>query len=78
MEKTKKKRLVMSEPLILAIELLDDDSDRMSLISALIAYGKGENVATDDMYSYVEKVFKYLTDSKRQDSIYIDDLPCFD
>lgn len=79
MEKKKeKKRLVMSEPVLLAIELLDDDNDKIALIRALVAYGKGEAVATDELYIKVEKAFTYLTDVKRQDSIYTDDLQLFD
>lgn len=79
MEKKKeKKRLVMSEPVLLAIELLDDDNDKIALIRALVAYGKGEAGATDELCYKVEKAFTYLTDVKRQDSIYTDDLQLFD
>lgn len=77
MEKKQKKRLVMSEPMIMAIELMDDSNDQIQLIKALIAYGKGEAVATDEMYSKVKKAFDYLKNAKREDSIYIDDLDWF-
>lgn len=72
-----KKRLVISETLVLAIDLLDDDNDKIALIKSLIAYGKGEAVATDEMYSKVKTAFEYLTNPKREDYIYIDDLEQF-
>lgn len=72
-----KKRLVLSEPVILAIELMDDDNDKIAIINALVAYGKGEAVATDEMYSKAKKTFEYLTNPKREDHIYIDDLEQF-
>lgn len=77
MEKKQKKRLVMSEPMIMASELMDDSNDQIQLIKALIAYGKGEAVATDEMYSKVKTAFEYLTNPKREDHIYIDDLEQF-
>ena len=77
MEKKKeKKRLVMSEPLLLAMSLMDDDNDKIALIRALVAYGKGDAVATDEMYSKVKTAFEYLTNPKREDYIY-DDLEQF-
>lgn len=72
-----KKRLVISETLMLAIDLLDDDNDKIALIKSLVAYGKGEAVATDEMYSKVKTAFEYLTNPKREDYIYIDDLDQF-
>lgn len=72
-----KKRLVISESLMLAIEMLDDDEDKIALIKALVAYGKGDAVATDEMYSKVKTAFEYLTEPKREDLIYIDDLEQF-
>ena len=72
-----KKRLVISDTLMLAIELLDDDNDKIALIKALVAYGKGDVVATDDMYSKVKTAFEYLTNPKREDYIYIDELEQF-
>ena len=72
-----KKRLVISETLMLAIDLLDDDNDKIALIKSLVAYGKGEAVATDEMYSKVKTAFEYLTNPKREDYIYIDDLEQF-
>lgn len=72
-----KKRLVMSEMMILAIEMLDDDNDKIAIIKALVAYGKGDAVATDEMYSKVKTAFEYLTNPKREDHIYIDDLEQF-
>ena len=72
-----KKRLVISETLMMAIELLDDDDDKISLIKALVAYGKGDAVTTDGMYTKVQKAFEYLTYPKREDYIYIDDLEQF-
>lgn len=72
-----KKRLVISETLMLAIELLDDDNDKIALIKALVDYGKGDAVATDEMYSKVKTAFEYLTNPKREDHIYIDDLEQF-
>lgn len=74
MEKKKeKKRLVMSETLMLAIDLQDDDTDKIALIKALDAYGKGEAVATDEMYLKVKMAFEYLTNPRREDHIYTDD-----
>lgn len=72
-----KKKLVISDTLMLAIELLDDDTDKIALIKALVAYGKGDVVATDDMYSKVKTAFEYLTNPKREDYIYIDELEQF-
>ena len=72
-----RKRLVISETLVLAIDLLDDDNDKTALIKSLVAYGKGEAVATDEMYSKVKTAFEYLTNPKREDYIYIDDLEQF-
>lgn len=72
-----KKRLVISESLMLAIELLDEDNDKIALIKALVAYGKGDAVATDEMYLKVKTAFEYLTNPKREDYIYIDDLEQF-
>ena len=72
-----KKRLVISETLMLSIDLLDDDNDKIALIKSLVAYGKGEAVATDEMYSKVKTAFEYLTNPKREDYIYIDDLEQF-
>lgn len=72
-----KKRLIISETLMLAIDLLDDDNDKIALIKSLVAYGKGEAVATDEMYSKVKTAFEYLINPKREDYIYIDDLEQF-
>ena len=72
-----KKRLVMSEPLLLAIELLDDNNDKIDLIKALVAFGQGESVAIDDMYPQVKRAFLYFIDAKRLESIYIVDYDCF-
>lgn len=72
-----KKRLVISETLMMAIDLLDDDNDKIALIKSLVAYGKGEAVATDEMYSKVKTAFEYLINPKREDHIYTDDLEQF-
>jgi len=57
--------------------MLDDDNDKIAIIKALVAYGKGDAVATDEMYSKVKTAFEYLKNPKREDQIYIDDLEQF-
>lgn len=66
-------RLVISDTLMMAIDMLDDDTDKIALIKALVAYGKGEAVETNEMYFKVKTAFEYLTNPKREDDIYTDD-----
>jgi hypothetical protein len=75
MEKQKTfKRLVLSEPVLTAFNMLKDDNySQVELINALVSYGKGEDVDIDKLYFAVGEAYKYLTDNKRIDSVFVDD-----
>lgn len=73
MGKTNKKRVVLSEPLILVLNILEDVNDRNDLLNALISYGKGNEVNKEAMYSKVVEAFEYFTKPEKEDLIFIDD-----
>lgn len=68
------KRLVLSEPVLMAFNMLKDDNySQVELINALVSYGRVEDVDIDNLYSAVAEAYKYLTDDKRIDNVFTDD-----
>ena len=66
------KRLVMTEPLLTFLDMLDEPSDQTDLIGKLVNYGLGQEVDKDGMYDKVRVAYDYLTSKKIRDSIFID------
>lgn len=67
------KRVVISEPVKICMELMEDYTDVYQLLNALVKYGKGEEIKRDDLYEKVGKAFDYLTNPQRIDQVFVDD-----
>lgn len=66
------KRLVMTEPLLTFLDMLDDPSDQTDLIGNLVNYGLGKEIDKETLYNKVRVAFEYLTSEKVRDEIFIE------
>lgn len=53
-------RLVITDSVQFVLSMFDDDTDRISLLNALVEYGKGNEVNRDGMYIKVLRAYDYL------------------
>lgn len=66
------KRVVIKEPLLTFLYMLDEATDETELIDNLVNFGLGNPIRLESMPDKVQIAFEYLTSDKVIDSIYID------